>query len=72
VPESALTNWFYFCVLLTKIFIFKMKTSVVHGDFRLDNIIFDKQDSRLELVMALKSALSKNTQFLPQFCPNID
>ncbi len=40
-----------------------MKNSVVHGDFRLDNIIFDKQDSRLELVLVLTISAFKEHKF---------
>jgi hypothetical protein len=40
-----------------------MKTSVVHGDFRLDNIIFDKQDSRWELVLVLTIGTFKEHKF---------
>jgi hypothetical protein len=49
-----------------------MKTSVVHGDFRLDNIIFDKQDSRLELVLVQIVSTFKEHTFFVQLHPNID
>jgi hypothetical protein len=51
------------CTINLNFLFLKMKTSVVHGDFRLDNIIFDKQDSRLKLVMVLTISTFKEHPF---------